>query len=173
VPTIDVPDLWTIAVESRDDDGIVVERGGPMSHQEFEEIRTRLGGLESTTGGLVRDVEVLKTDVAVLKTDVAGLKTDVAGLKTDVAGLKTDVADSRRHMGVLHEEVLDRIKGIREDDSLRREMRAGFAELRQLFLDHAVPGEAADRHFANTLQDHERRIHTLEQTKHPGTPKLR
>jgi chromosome segregation ATPase len=141
--------LWTIAVEIRDDDGIVVEPGGTMSHQEFEEIRTRLGGLESTTGGLVRDVEVLKTDVAVLK-------RDVAGLKTDVAGLKADVADSRRHMGVLHEEVLDRIKGIREDDSLRQEMRAGFAELRQLFLDHT-----------------ERRIHTLEQTKHPGPPKLR
>ena len=136
-----------------------------MSDQQFEEIRTRLGGLEGTTGGLVRDVAVLKTDVAVLKTDVAVLKTDVAVLKTDVAVLKTDVKDIRRYMGVLHEDVVDRLREIREDDSLRREMRAGFAELRQLFLEHTIPGEAADRHFASALNDHERRIQTLEQAK--------
>ncbi len=119
-----------------------------MSEERFDKIEERL--------------DEVAADVGVLKTDVAGLKTDVAGLKTDVAGLKTDVADLRRHMGVLHEEVLDRIRGIGEDDSLRQEMRAGFAELRQLFKDHAIPGEAADRRFAATLNDHERRIQTLE-----------
>ncbi len=77
--------------------------------------------------------------------------------------LKTDVVDLRRHMGVLHEEVVGRIKALGEDDSLRREMRAGFAEMRQLFLAHTVPGDAADRVFAATLNDHERRIQTLEQ----------
>ncbi len=129
-----------------------------MSDQQLEQILTRLGGLEGTTGGVVRDVAVLKTDVAVLK-------TDVAVLKTDVAVLKTDVKDLRRHMGVLHEEVLDRIKGIGEDDSLRREMRAGFAELQELFRDHAIPGDAFDKQCAMTLSGHERRLKTLEQAK--------
>ena len=68
---------------------------------------------------------------------------DVAVLKTDMGGVKTELVDLRRQMGVLHEEVIDRIRGIGEDDSLRSEMRAGFAEIRQMFRDHAVPGEAA------------------------------
>lgn len=126
-----------------------------MSEERFDRIDKQFDGLDA-------DVQILQEDVAVLKTDVAVLKTDVAVLKTDVAELKTDVRDLRRHMGVLHEEVLDRIRGIREDDSLRREMRAGFAELRQMFLDHTIPGDAADRQFGVTLADHEKRISTLE-----------
>jgi predicted nucleic acid-binding Zn-ribbon protein len=132
-----------------------------MADQQLEDIRTRLGGVEETTRGLVRQVDVLAKDVTILK-------TDVAVLKTDVAVLKTDVKDVRRHMGVLHEEVLDRIKGIREDDSLRREMRAGFAELRQLFLNHTVPGEAADRRLFAITADHEQRISALESGKQSG-----
>lgn len=91
------------------------------------------------------------------------LTADVAVLKTDVTGLKAETRDLRTHMGVLHEEVLDRIAALGADDSLRREMQAGFAEIKRMILDHAVPGEAADRHFAATLADHERRIRTLEQ----------
>jgi hypothetical protein len=86
----------------------------------------------------------------------------VAGLKTDVAELKTETVAIRRHMGVLHEDVIDRIRGIREDDSLRLEMRAGFAMIMKKLEDHAIPGEAADRRFAATLGDHEQRITTLE-----------
>ena len=112
--------------------------------------------------GMERRIDAVAAGLEVVKADVAGLKTDVAGLKTDVAGLKTDVVDLRRHMGVLHEDLIDRITAIGADDSLRREMRAGFTELRQLILDHAIPGDAADRAFAATLQDHERRIQRLE-----------
>jgi chromosome segregation ATPase len=104
----------------------------------------------------------LTTDMSELKTDVAELKTDVAGLKTDVAGLKSETVDLRRHMGVLHEDVIDRIRGIREDDSLRQEMRAGFAMILKRLDYHVIPGEAADRAFAATLADHEKRITTLE-----------
>ncbi len=53
-------------------------------------------------------------------------------------------------MDVLHEEVIDRIRDIREDDSLRLEMRAGFAMIMKRLDDHAIPGEAADRAFAAT-----------------------
>ncbi len=115
-----------------------------MSDQQLEEVLTRLGGLEGTTGGLVRDVNVLKTDVA---------------------EIKVEIKDLRRHMGVLHEDVLDRMKGLGEDDSLRREMRAGFAEMRELFRDHTIPGDAFDKQSALTLSDHERRIQILEQAK--------
>jgi chromosome segregation ATPase len=133
-----------------------------MSEERFDKFEKRFDAVDADIDGLKTDVAELKTDVAELKTDVAELKTDVAELKTDVAGLKTDVRDLRRHMGVLHEEVLDRIRGIGENDGLRREMRAGFAEMRQMFLDHTIPGDAADRQFAVTLADHEKRIGTLE-----------
>jgi chromosome segregation ATPase len=140
------------------------------------ELKTDVAGLKTDVAGLKTDVAGLKTDVAELKTDVAGLKTDVAGLKTSTAGLETGgaslrvhvqantaaIAELRRHMGMLHEDVIDRIRALKEDDSLRREMRAGFAELRQLLTDHTVVGDAADRRFAATLDDHEHRIRSLE-----------
>jgi len=124
----------------------------------------RLDRFEHRLDKLGVDVGVLQTDVAVMKTDVAVMKTDVAVLKTDVGGLKTDVSDLRRYMGVLHEEVLDRIRGIGEDDRLRREMQAGFAQMREMFQNHAVPGEAVDRAHSATLADHEVRISAIERT---------
>jgi hypothetical protein len=91
-----------------------------------------------------------------------GLTADVASLKTDVIDLKAETVDLRRHMGVLHEDVVERIRAIGDDGSLRLEMRAGFAMIMKRLEEHAVPGEAADRHFAATLADHEQRITTLE-----------
>ena len=61
------------------------------------------------------------------------------------AELKSETGDLRRHMGVLHEDLIDRIRGIGENDSLRQEVRAGFAMMTKRFDDHAVPGDAADR----------------------------
>jgi chromosome segregation ATPase len=83
-------------------------------------------------------------------------------LTADVASLITETVDLRRHMGVLHEDVVDRIRGVGENDSLRQEMRAGFAMMMKRFDDHAIPGDAADRAFAAALADHEKRITALE-----------
>jgi len=129
--------------------------GGVMSEERFDEIDRRFDRLTA-------NVTSLQADVTSLQTDVTNLQADVTVLKTDVAGLKTETVDLRRHMGVLHEDVIDRIRGIREDDSLRLEMRAGFAMIMKRLDDHAIPGEAADRAFAATLADHERRITSLE-----------
>lgn len=136
------------------DDAIVVgagERQAAVSEERFNNIDTRFDRVEKRLDGVAADVGVLKTDVGVLK--------------TDVGGLKSELSDLRRHMGVLHEEVIDRIRGIGEDDSLRNEMRTGFAEIRQMFRDHTVPGEAADKHFSKTLDNHEQRIQALERRK--------
>jgi predicted nucleic acid-binding Zn-ribbon protein len=122
--------------------------GGVMSEERFDEIDRRF--------------DRLTANVTNLQADVTHLQADVTVLKTDVAGLKTETVDLRRHMGVLHEDVIDRIRGIREDDSLRLEMRAGFAMIMKRLDDHTVPGDAADRAFAATLADHEKRITSLE-----------
>jgi hypothetical protein len=118
--------------------------------------------LERRVDALCVEVEKIKVDIEVLKADVAQLKVDVAELKTDVAQLKIDVCELRHHMGVLHEETLDRIRSLGEHDALRAEMRAGFASVLCAFREHTVPGDAADRQFASQLADHERRIQTLE-----------
>lgn len=70
-----------------------------------------------------------------------------------------------RHMDVVHKEILAALDELREKASLRREMRAGFAEMRELFRDHTIPGDAFDKQSALTLSDHERRIQILEQAK--------
>jgi hypothetical protein len=90
---------------------------------------------------------------------------DVAVLKTDVMSLRDGQADLARQMRVLHEEVIDRIRTIGEGEfaAIRSEMRAGFADLRQILTDHITVGDAADRSHAHRLDDHERRISAIEQ----------
>lgn len=60
--------------------------------------------------------------------------------------LRAEVGDLRRHMGVLHEEVLDRIQTLAFDPApLRREFRAGDAALREEFNRRIEPIETAMR----------------------------
>lgn len=147
-----------------------------MSEERFQRLEHKLDGVVADVSSLKADVSVLKTDVAELKTDVAELKTDVAVLKTDVSGLRADVSglktdgvsiqasiiDLGHQMRVLHEDVLDRIRAADPTEILRAEMRAGFTEVLRALADHAIPGDAADRQFARTLDNHEHRIQTLE-----------
>jgi chromosome segregation ATPase len=128
-----------------------------MSDERFAKIDRRFDSVDA-------DFKVLRSDVADLKADVRDLKADVRDLKAGVAELKAEAIDLRRHMGLLHDDAIDRIRGIGEVDSLRREMQAGFAMIMKRFDDHAIPGEAADRAFAATLTDHEKRITALERT---------
>jgi hypothetical protein len=89
----------------------------------------------------------------------AELRADVAGLKADVAGLKTDVGDLRRHMGVLHEDVIARIRAIPDPtDPLMRAMRAEFAQLREEMDRRFVPLEA-------TVRQHSIDIELLKQQR--------
>ena len=55
-----------------------------------------------------------------IEAKIDALATSQTELRTDVMSLQTGQTDLRRHIGVLHEEVLDRIKGL---------------------ADHAIPGQ--------------------------------
>jgi chromosome segregation ATPase len=117
-----------------------------MSEARFARIETRLDELSQGQQELRQDVRQLKTDVTELKADVGGLKADVGGLKADVNELKVGQADLRRHMGVLHEEVLDRIQALAFDPApLRREFQSGIAGLRQELIQRIEPLETAAR----------------------------
>ncbi len=78
----------------------------------LEELVVGQAELRTEVGGLRGDVAELKEDVGGLKVDVAELKEDVGELKSDVRRLDSRVDDVQRHMHVLHEDVIDRIKGL-------------------------------------------------------------
>jgi len=107
-------------------------------------------------------LDTVADDVAALKTDVAQLKTDVAGLKVDVARLENRLEELGRYMLVLHEDVIDRLKAADPHEGLRLEMRAGFAEIRQLFSEHLIQDGDAHRYFAGQLKEHSDRLTKLE-----------
>jgi chromosome segregation ATPase len=95
------------------------------------QLRTDVTELRTDVNGLKVDVKELSTDVNGLKADVTELRTDVTGLKTDVTGLRTDVTGLRHYMGVIHEDLIDRIRASAEPvELLRREFRSGLEQLR-------------------------------------------
>lgn len=103
-----------------------------MSEERFKKIETKLDNLGKGQEELKRDV--------------GGLKKDVSGLKKDVNDLKIGQVELRRHMGVLHEEVLDRIQALAFDpEPLRREFKAGISDLREELVRRIEPLEAAAR----------------------------
>jgi chromosome segregation ATPase len=143
-----------------------------MSEERFDRLDTRMDSLDTRMDSLDTRMDSLDTRMDSLDTRMDSLDTRMGSLDTrmnsvegDIQELKADVVGLRRHMGVLHEDVVGRIKALGEDDSLRREMRTGFAELRQMFQNHAVVGDATDRRHAGTLDDHERRIRALEDNR--------
>jgi chromosome segregation ATPase len=125
---------------------------------------TQLDRIEGTLGRIDSSLQEVKADVAVLKTDVAGLKTDVAGLKTDVTGLKGDVArldgkveELRVHMGVLHEDALDRIAALNASrDEGRLATKADLADLREHLDQRLNPIEMAIRSHSADIADLQR-----------------
>jgi chromosome segregation ATPase len=154
-----------------------------MSEQQLARIDGRLdrveGRLDRVEGRLDTigdDVGVLKTDVGVLKTDVGVLKTAVGGLQTAVGGLQTSVGrleagmtglenrleEVDRHMGVLFEELVDRIKALDRDDGTRLEMRRTVAEVRSELAEHVTSDSDAHRHFAESVREHAQRLTRLE-----------
>jgi chromosome segregation ATPase len=158
------------------DDGIVVVPlwGMPMSEERLARIEAKVDRLEGDVGGLRGEVGGLRSEVGGLRGEVGELRSDVETLKTGQGklgvGLEelrvgveelrvghqelrigqerlwTEVIDLRRHMGVLHEEVLENIKALAPDPALfRRELQAGLADLRTELVQRIEPLEAAIR----------------------------
>ena len=92
----------------------------------------------------------------------AELRADVNDLKVGQAELGVAFVDLRRHMGVLHEEVLDSIRALGQDDGFRLEVRRADSEDRRALADHAAVGDAVDREHSHQLADHESRLRSLE-----------
>ncbi|HWB16410.1 MAG TPA: hypothetical protein VG538_08380 [Vicinamibacterales bacterium] len=139
------------------DDAIVVvlrkERG--MSEERFVQIEQKLDRVEQRVDRVEQKLDHVAADVEVLKADMVEVKSDLRG----VAGR---VEDLDRHMHVLHEEAMDRIRALGEHDTLRAEMRSEFKSLRDVLTQHIALSDVTDRRFVRRLDDHERRITSLE-----------
>ena len=91
-----------------------------MSEDRLERIESKL---DSLAGGQ-----------AEMRADIADLKAGQAKQDVAIAQLTKGQEDSNRHMRVLHEDVLERIKDLTFDpEPLRREFRVGLADLREEF----------------------------------------
>lgn len=129
------------------DDAIVVPGKGAVSEERFGRIEFRLDGLQRDVAGLRQDVNELRHDVTGLRQDVGVLRQDVNVLRQDVgelnvgySELRTEVRDVRRHMLVLHEEVISTIKALDpapQIEQLRRETREQITALRDE-IDHRL-----------------------------------
>lgn len=110
-----------------------------MSEERLTKIESSLTEIRSDVHGLRTDVQEIRTDIQEIRTDVRELRTDVqelrAGqneLRADFTTLRTEVRDMGHLMRVLHEDVIECIKAIPDPtETIRREMKAGFAELRE------------------------------------------
>lgn len=127
--------------------------GAQVSEERFDRIELRLDRLEHGQEELRTDVTGLRTDVNCLRGDVDGLRAGVDDLRVGQEALRTEVGELRagqqelrHHMGVLHEEVLDRIQALVFDpEPLRREFKAADDALREEIGRRLDPVEAALR----------------------------
>jgi hypothetical protein len=115
-----------------------------MSDERLARIETRLDGLTVGQDQLRAGLDEVRTGLAEVRTGQDEIRADVAALKSDKQEVRAELRDLRRHMGVLHEEVLDRIQTLVFDPApLRREFQAGLAGLRAELVDRIEPLEAA------------------------------
>ncbi len=126
-----------------------------MSEERFVQIEQKLDRVEQRVDRVEQKLDHVAADVEVLKADMVEVKSDLRG----VAGR---VEDLDRHMHVLHEEAMDRIRALGEHDTLRAEMRSEFKSLRDVLTQHIALSDVTDRRFVRRLDDHERRITSLE-----------
>jgi hypothetical protein len=90
-------------------------------------------------------------------------RQDITGIQAQLRRLGDAQAQMRNDMGVMHEEVLDRIRIATDDTGPRMEMNRRFDEVLSQLREHAVPGDAADRYFARKINEHERQLRKLEE----------
>jgi chromosome segregation ATPase len=126
-----------------------------MSEERFVQIEQKLDRVEQRVDRVEQKLDHVAADVEVLKADMVEVKSDLRG----VAGR---VEDLDRHMHVLQEEAMDRIRALGEHDTLRAEMRSEFKSLRDVLTQHIALSDVTDRRFVRRLDDHERRITSLE-----------
>jgi chromosome segregation ATPase len=127
---------------------VVVSRAGAGMNERFDRIDSRLDRLEAGQ-------DDLRSDVKNLQAGQDSLRSDVRELRADHGTLRTDLEDLGRHMRVLHEEVLDRIRAIPEYSG---PTRAEFAELKEMLGRRLDPLEA-------TVRQHSAEIEHLKQQR--------
>jgi chromosome segregation ATPase len=128
-----------------------------MSEERFDRIETRLDGIETRLDGfetrldrLEHGQEVMRSEIGELRIGqenlIAGQKELRTGQKELRTGQESLRQDLYRHMGVLLEEIVDRIRALAFDPaSMTRQFQAADNALREEFSRRLDPIEAALR----------------------------
>ena len=132
-----------------------------MEAERLTRIETRLDRIDgqiveirADVAELRAEVDQLRTEVHALRAEVKELRTEVTELRAEVNELRAEVNELRRHMLVLHEDVIDRIAAIPDPtDWILREMRAGFADMREWVDRRLTPIELLIRQHDVDIRD--------------------
>lgn len=126
---------------------------------EVNQLRGEVNQLRTEVNQLRTEVDELRAEVNQLRAEVNQLRAEVNALRAEVSELRGRVDDLERHMLVLHEDVIDRIAAIPDPtDAILREMRAGFADMREWVDRRLTPIELL-------LRQHDADIRDLKQSR--------
>jgi exonuclease VII small subunit len=116
-----------------------------MGNTRLDRIAERLDHIEGRLDRVEAGQTRLESGQAQLESGQAKLESGQAKLESGQAKLESGQDELRRHMYVLHEDVIDRIKAIPTDGPTKAEMKQGFDELREVIGRRLDPLEAAVR----------------------------
>lgn len=106
---------------------------------------TQLDRIEQRLDSLETGQTALQSGQAALQVGQSALEARQAAVESGLARLESRQDEHHRHMRVLHEDLVDRIKAIQTDGPTRAEMQRGFDELRESVGRRLDPLEAAVR----------------------------
>jgi chromosome segregation ATPase len=141
---------------------VQIEQKLDRVEQRVERVEQKVDRLEQRVERVEQKVDRLEQRVERVEQRVERVDQKVDRLAADVSTVAVRLEDLDRHMHVLHEEAMDRIRALGEHDTLRAEMRSEFKSLRDVLTQHIALSDATDRRFVRRLDDHERRITSLE-----------
>jgi chromosome segregation ATPase len=141
---------------------IQIEQRLDRVEQRLDQVERRLDRVEQRLDQVEQRLDRVEQRLDQVEQRLDRVEQKVDRLAVDVSTIAGRLEDLHRHMLVLHEDVIDRIRAIGEHDTLRAEMRSEFKVLRDTLTQHIALSAATDRRFVHRLDDHERRITFLE-----------
>ena len=115
-----------------------------MADEQLTRIENTLDILVKGQGALESKMDRLEGRMDRVEGRIDQFEGGLSGLRSE---MNTRFDQMRDRMDVLHEELRDDIKALGEHDApTRREVRQGFADLRERLNNRLIPVEAAVRH---------------------------
>jgi archaellum component FlaC len=118
----------------------------------------RLDGVETRLDRVETRLDRVETRLDRVETRLDRVEMRLGGVETRLGGVESRVEDLDRHMHVLHEDVIDRIRSLANPDAItKRDLQRGFDELREAIGRRLDPLEATVRRHTDEIEQLQRR----------------